>query len=471
MRPLQHTKIPIQDGILQFEGSILEKERYNGEANAISWRSEGQIDLRKTGTYAMASLRFFQDVSRAPKKAEDLSPEEDHWIKSAYMGGLVWAEPYEGIATELDYNEYYPHILAYEGACWPIADQKCTRTFRYNPAGYYTHYDIQMAIDLGLYIELSSESPNALIFEQNKLMSGHDIFHQWARYLTEIKHEGGQVGTVAKHMLVSLWGRLYSDGQRPGPHRCMAPFISAKGRKILSEKIRPLGDCVKRIHTDGFIISGKATNQLIERYRLRKIVPPTSTKSERSPIRYLPLPNEILDRIFHYHKKNEGEKLHPLLLVNKRWYYIARRLILQKIVLTGISGIKFTKALSKDTKPVACEQVLGLKFIGEINIKPDVYISEVCKACPNLQRLSFENSGSHILKNKNLETLLVECPNLKSLVIRSSRRLSPKTITKLPKLAPSLEKIVIRECLRIRKDILTDFQNLYPKIKLIFEEE
>ncbi|PKC62135.1 hypothetical protein RhiirA1_522824 [Rhizophagus irregularis] len=159
--------------------------RYNGEANAISWRSEGQIDLRKTGTYAMASLRFFQDVSRAPKKAEDLSPEEDHWIKSAYMGGLVWAEPYEGIATELDYNEYYPHILAYEGACWPI--------------GYYTHYDIQMAIDLGLYIELSSESPNALIFEQNKLMSGHDIFHQWARYLTEIKHEGGQKTNIAKN--------------------------------------------------------------------------------------------------------------------------------------------------------------------------------------------------------------------------------------------------------------------------------
>ncbi|CAB4432473.1 unnamed protein product [Rhizophagus irregularis] len=438
MRPLQHTKIPIQDGILQFEGSYFgeRKEahiRYNGEANAISWRSEGQIDLRKTGTYAMASLRFFQDVSRAPKKAEDLSPEEESLDKIS-LHGSVNSNNYN-----LKYGIYRVSIGSHP------ADQKCTRTFRYNPAGYYTHYDIQMAIDLGLYIELSSESPNALIFEQNKLMSGHDIFHQWARYPTEIKHEGGQVGTVAKHMLVSLlWGRLYPDGQRPGPHRRMAPFISAKGRKILSEKIRPLGDCVKRIHTDGFIISGKATDQLIERYRwvdFEEIVPPTSTKSERSPIRYLPLPNEILDRIFHYHKKNEGEKLHTLLLVNKRWYYIARRLILQKIVLTGISGIKFTKALSKDTKPVACEQVLGLKFIGEINIKPDVYISEVCKACPNLQRLSFENSGSRILKNKNLEALLVECPNLKSLVIRSSRRLSPKTITKIPKLTPSLEKI------------------------------
>ncbi|PKK57129.1 hypothetical protein RhiirC2_798622 [Rhizophagus irregularis] len=50
-------------------------------------------------------------------------------------------------------------------------------------------------------------------------------------------------------------------------------------------------------------------------------------------------------------------------------------------------------------------------------------------------------------------------------VIRGSRCLSPKTITKISKLAPSLEMIVIREC----KDILTDFQDLYPKTKRIFK--
>ena len=183
------------------------------------------------------------------------------------------------------------------------------------------------------------------------------------------------------------------------------------------------------------------------------------------------MPNEILDRIFQYHRKNEGEKLHPLLLVNKQWYYNASRLIWKKIVLTGISGIKFTKALSKDTKPDACAQVLGLKFIGEINIEQDVYISEVCKACPNLQWLSFENSGSRILNNKNLEEFLAESPNLKRLTIRGSRRLSPKTFLKIPGLAPSLGTIEIRGCLRIRKEILTDFQNLYPKIKLIIESD
>ena len=78
-------------------------KRYNEEANAIFWKSGGQIDLRKTGTYASTSLRYFQDVARGPRKAENLSPEEDHWIKSAYIGGLTWAEPYEGIATEYEF--------------------------------------------------------------------------------------------------------------------------------------------------------------------------------------------------------------------------------------------------------------------------------------------------------------------------------------------------------------------------------
>jgi hypothetical protein len=180
-------------------------KRYNEEASAIAWWSRGQIDLRKSGTYAMASLRFFQDVTLAPRKAEDLTQEEDYWINSAYMGGLVWAEPYEGIATELDFNEFYPKILAYGGASWPVragefktithnlnyynleygiyrafikgqpANQKCIRGFRFNPAGYYTHYDLKLAMELDLHIELSSESPNALIFEQVYLMSGYTV--------------------------------------------------------------------------------------------------------------------------------------------------------------------------------------------------------------------------------------------------------------------------------------------------------
>ncbi|GBB97185.1 hypothetical protein RclHR1_29330001 [Rhizophagus clarus] len=279
----------------------------------------------------------------------------------------------DSIKDHLKYGIYRVFI---EGQ---LAEQKCTRGFRYNPAGYYTHYDLLIAMDLGLHIELSSESPNALIYEQSKLMSGDGIFNQWASYLTEIKEEGGKAGKVAKHMLVSLWGRLYSDGRRPRPHWRMAPFISVKGCKIISEKIRPLGDRVKRIHTDGFIILDKNTEQLIERYvgeksdlkiaksgivmiknvmnlkwiDFEEIVPP-SLKSEKSPICFISLPNEILDRIFQHYRKDRDKKMYPLLFVNKQWYYIARRLVWQRISLTAISGVKFTNALSRNTKPAIC---------------------------------------------------------------------------------------------------------------------
>ncbi|CAB4397901.1 unnamed protein product [Rhizophagus irregularis] len=110
------------------------------------------------------------------------------------------------------FNKLYPNILTYDDASWPIragkfktithklnyynleysiyrafikgqpTNQKCIRGFCYNPAGYYTHYDLKLAMKLDLHIELSSESPNALIFEQVYLMSGYNIFYQWASY-------------------------------------------------------------------------------------------------------------------------------------------------------------------------------------------------------------------------------------------------------------------------------------------------
>jgi hypothetical protein len=51
------------------------------------------------------------------------------------------------------------------------------KLIHYNPAGYYTYHNLKLVIDLGLHIELSSEKSNALIYEQDKLMSSHEIFY------------------------------------------------------------------------------------------------------------------------------------------------------------------------------------------------------------------------------------------------------------------------------------------------------
>ncbi|CAG8808878.1 9049_t:CDS:2, partial [Dentiscutata erythropus] len=157
------------------EGSV---ERESDYKTALAYqntdtRCDEQIDLRKTGTYAMASLCFFQDVARYPRKAEDLSPEEDY---TCWPIGPGEFKTFTHISVNpINFNLKYGIYHVFIGG--QPAGQKCTRTFYYNPAGYYTHHDIQMAIDLGLHIELFSESPNALIFEPNQLMRGDEIFY------------------------------------------------------------------------------------------------------------------------------------------------------------------------------------------------------------------------------------------------------------------------------------------------------
>jgi len=99
-------------------------------------------------------------------------------------------------------------------------------------------------------------------------------------------------------------------------------------------------------------------------------------------------------------------------------------------------------------KPATRAQVLTLNFIEKINLEQNVFISEVRKAFPNLQRLSFEKCSSRLLNNKNLEALLGECPNLKSLTIIGSDRLSLKTIAKNPQLCPSLKILETKDCRR-----------------------
>jgi hypothetical protein len=90
-------------------------------------------------------------------------------IQLASMGGLIWAESYNGPAQELDFTSMYATTLAKNNTIWPIdrgdfeyikdldslmfgiyrvniegqsdkkKDSHCTHLFRYNPEGYHTH--------------------------------------------------------------------------------------------------------------------------------------------------------------------------------------------------------------------------------------------------------------------------------------------------------------------------------------------
>ncbi len=185
-----------------------------------------------------------------------------------------------------------------------------TKLFRYNSTNIYTHHDLTRATELGLNITYSKTVPNALIYESKKNYPGSVMFGAYVEMLFNIKLEKGPAGIAAKRILNMLWGALcekmktfYEIGNntkwtidnrfevkegesinhvipmgkdnwtvqcsRPdnlfkGEYPRVAPFLLAIGRKMISETIQPYKDCLKRVHTDGFILEETIHEKLIQ---------------------------------------------------------------------------------------------------------------------------------------------------------------------------------------------------------------
>ncbi|RGB39944.1 hypothetical protein C1646_753849 [Rhizophagus diaphanus] len=214
------------------------------ESEEIIKKSNGEINMKITGNYPKTTLELFRKKSKSPNHKKIIGAEESEWIMKATTGGIIWSEKYEGSAQELDYESMYP-------TCMRKVDT-------YNPEKYYTHYDIERAKGLGLKVKLINEAPNALIFNKNNCMTGEDLFGKWYDTLINIKREGGHAGKASKELLVSLWDVLCKQRNNRfyGPHPRIKPFLLALVRKTISETVEKFGDKVKRIHTDGFVISG-----------------------------------------------------------------------------------------------------------------------------------------------------------------------------------------------------------------------
>ncbi|CAG8668453.1 13988_t:CDS:2 [Acaulospora morrowiae] len=209
--------------------------------------------------------------TKAPRKSEKISEQEKAWIDLASTGALIFAEKYEGEAIQYDFHTIdvslvekwtkFPYGI-YKATIEGNPSKKslqCTRYLRYNPHGIYTHYDLESAKRNGLKVYLINESPNVLIYERNVRITGKDMFGKWGNILYNIKKEGGTAGKVSKALLVSLWGALCEqrNGQNYGAYSRIKPFLLVSARKKISEIVRPLGDQVKCIHTDGFIVAGQ----------------------------------------------------------------------------------------------------------------------------------------------------------------------------------------------------------------------
>lgn len=69
---------------------------------------------------------------------------------------------------------------------------------------------------------------------------------------------------------------------------------------------------------------------------------------------------------------------------------------------------------------MTCDIVTSIKFSGRIEINQNIFILDICKACPNLKDLIFDKCGHCLVNNKDIEEMLIACKNLKSLEIFQS---------------------------------------------------
>ncbi|GAM25204.1 hypothetical protein SAMD00019534_083790 [Acytostelium subglobosum LB1] len=186
--------------------------------------------------------------------------------------------------------------------------------FKINKNNYYTHYDLIFAKELGLTFNLKTgKKANALIYDSSCRKFGSDLF---GKYIDQVLgwidacEPKSRLEELCKCLYQRLWGALSkrnktkhytnmecdaevietSDGQRTIKHveinvdedysidritptangsamiksAChtdmfdtpfarIMPFIISRGRKMIGTIIKDDIDCIKRVHTDGFV--------------------------------------------------------------------------------------------------------------------------------------------------------------------------------------------------------------------------
>ncbi|CAJ0870849.1 7026_t:CDS:2, partial [Entrophospora sp. SA101] len=136
-------------------------KRINEESEAIAEKTNGLVDMRKSGSYTLTSLKLFRETTLAPNRRGKIDEKENAWLNLATTGALVFAEKYEGEAIQYDVNSMYIYEMLKKEASWPITTAtiegkppkkslQCTRYLRYNPHGIYTHFDLECAKRNGL---------------------------------------------------------------------------------------------------------------------------------------------------------------------------------------------------------------------------------------------------------------------------------------------------------------------------------
>ena len=282
-------------------------------ANEMKEATEGRINFFKCGSVKdMALHLFYQNVKSV--QPDTIHNNEASWIDNASFGATTYWKQYAGNIHSFDVNSHYPNVMSKNFNLFPMREgefkkidkieekaeygiyrcvisnpnNKVLKLFRFNPLNYYTHYDVELAKQYSLKIELiQDEQPNFLFYSKDKLVNGAFLFKHYINDIYALKEK--KIG-CSKDLLNVLYGGLcekrhtkfsvdtetelnitnakivnlyttedkikikvisYKYGYYKTPFARILPFVLGLGRDKLFHTFKNFQDVIVRTHTDG----------------------------------------------------------------------------------------------------------------------------------------------------------------------------------------------------------------------------
>lgn len=299
-------------------------EAFVTKADILKKETDGKINMYKTGGDAKTAIQLFYDLNDQTQPEKITFEEWEKLENCYNGALIYAKETDIFTGYKYDICSEYPGIMRNQSMQFPMRKGKfktitnlnyqCSfysfglynakvhntdpRLFVQNKGNWYTHIDLNRAKELNYKIELIEVENNFLSYE-GCLINGAKLFRKFVDYLFAFKQKGIK---EAKDILNALWGALTEANHislKTEPHKVteiyddreifsicpsgndmksyrlkliakgnqyetnyarIKPFLTAKGRCIISKIVeKNLNSCV-RIHTDGIILSEPIKN-------------------------------------------------------------------------------------------------------------------------------------------------------------------------------------------------------------------
>lgn len=296
------------------------RDKFIFEADELIKITKGFINLYKFKKVKYASLEYFRQMSKTIREPLEITPVEAELLNNAFSGGLQYIETgYKGYGQTFDINSMYPSCLRHAHFMIPVAPgepltltkeefnkqtyfkygiYRCkvigsSKLFTPRRNNYYTHYDLKLAKQLGLKLEIIEDGQmNFYYYARDKLVSSSRVFKEYVEFFFDIKKKHA-LG-LSKLMLNMLWGALsekmdfhadfnkHADDEIPSEWRIrsisniggdkirvgydkyqcqyrtnfgrLGCFLTSFAREQFGTRIQPYADKIVRIHTDSFTV-------------------------------------------------------------------------------------------------------------------------------------------------------------------------------------------------------------------------